>query len=249
MSSTRTLKPTLRAGGKSERWRSHFMRRAWLGAVGSLLLGGCLVDLDNRCGSHQKYNGDAIRCECAEGFGLVGTKCIACGENEVGSLSGCACAPGYLRASSEAPCAAQDTLGRACTKDEDCVHPDYNYCHLGDTGGYCTSAGCTSSKECPNSISYACNTRESPSFCERPPTGFGAQCSSDEQCAGFEASYCESASSKACLVNDCKADPDICYGDQVCCDIGLIGTSICIPPDQLANGACPAGGTLIKGGG
>jgi hypothetical protein len=218
--------------------------------VCSALLGGCLVDLNDRCGKHQKYDGENIRCVCEDGYGLVGNACVACGENEVGSLDGCACAPGYLRATPESPCAAEDTLGRACTKDEECVHPLYNHCHLiGDGSGYCTAAGCTTSDECPKAASYACNTREAPSFCERPPTGFGAQCASAADCASFEATYCETASAKVCLVNDCKANPDICYGDQVCCDILLIGTSICVPPDQLENGACPAGGTLISGGG
>ncbi|MFT3926428.1 MAG: hypothetical protein QM778_28040 [Myxococcales bacterium] len=247
MSSTTFSKRTPHAEGPPPAWRG-LSGAGWLVALCSALLGGCLVDLDDRCGTHQKYDDTLIRCVCADGYGLYGTKCLACGENEVGSLDGCSCAPGTLRVTPDAPCSVQDTLGKACTKDEECVHPTFNHCHLTDGGGYCTQPNCTTTMECPTSASYACNTREAPSFCERPPTGFGASCAGPDDCASFEASYCEVNSSHACLVNNCAANPSICYGDQVCCDIGLIGQSICIPPDQLSDGACPAGGKLIKDG-
>jgi hypothetical protein len=31
----------------------------------------------------------------------------------------------------------------------------------------------------------------------------------------------------------------------VCCDIGLLGQSLCLPPSELMDGNCPAGGTLV----
>ncbi|HEX2679105.1 MAG TPA: hypothetical protein VHM19_20790, partial [Polyangiales bacterium] len=104
---------------------------------------------------------------------------------------------------------------------------------------------CKSSADCDTTVDYACNDRVSPSFCERPPRGLGTSCASDADCAGFTASYCEALSSHVCLVNECKADPDRCHGDWACCDIALLGGSICVPPSEVMNGMCPAGGTLI----
>jgi hypothetical protein len=225
------------------------VRARLLRGLGLLLAGltaGCLVDPDKPCGKHQTYDGE--RCLCSDGYGLVGTHCVACGENEVGSLDGCTCAMGYLRTAPEEPCEAQDALGIPCKEDADCVHPEYNHCQSGDGEGYCTKRDCTNSSECPTAADYACNTRMSPSFCERPPTGLGTACENDAQCSGLEASYCEAVSSHLCLVSNCKDDPDVCYGDFVCCDIAILGASICIPPGELEGGMCPAGGTLVQSG-
>jgi hypothetical protein len=51
-----------------------------------------------------------------------------------------------------------------------------------------------------------------------------------------------------CLKSDCKADPSVCPGDWACCDIALLGNSLCLPPAELSAGECPAGGHLITGG-
>ena len=80
---------------------------------------------------------------------------------------------------------------------------------------------------------------------EHPPSGLGQACSLSDECAGNQASYCETVVAKSCVVNDCAPDPNRCYGDWLCCDIGLLGQSLCIPPSELEDGNCPAGGSLV----
>ena len=209
----------------------------------SVALSGCYVDPDKRCGDHQEYDG--VRCICAEDYGLVDNECVVCGKHEVGSLSGCGCSEGYIRRTPSGPCEESGGLGSECTKDDDCLDPAYPHCQIAADGGYCTQSGCETSDECDTSVDYACNTRETPSFCERPPVGLGTACTEAADCSDFSANFCESLVSKVCLPGGCKEDPGQCHGDWACCDIALLGNSICVPPTELTAGACPAGGTLI----
>ena len=211
--------------------------------AGTSLASACLVDSDRRCGEHQEYDGK--RCICADGYGLVDNACVKCGKHEEGSLSGCACSEGYLRKGADGRCEELDELGTACASDADCVDPTFGHCADLGADAYCTSTGCEDSEACDTAIDYACNTRESPSFCERPPEGLGTSCSSSDECSGFAAGFCEALSSHVCLVGECKRDPTLCHGDWVCCDIALLSSSICVPQSELTDGACPAGGTLI----
>jgi len=210
-----------------------------------LLVPSCLVDLDDRCGANQHYDTDNAVCVCEGDFALQGNSCVRCPENETGAVGGCTCLPGFARPTPGAPCAELAALGQDCKSDDDCGDELYGYCHVadGDDVGYCTAADCSTAADCPTD--YGCNTRESPAFCERPPKGLGEACKSDADCEGNEAAYCETVQEHACVVNDCAADPNKCHGDWVCCDIGLLSQSLCIPPDALEDGACPVGGTLI----
>ena len=217
----------------------------WLGLMlPSLLLASCLVDTDHPCGKLQVPEGD--HCACQSGYGLTGNTCVACGTNEVGSLDGCVCAPGFGRTDDSLPCVATDVLGQACKVDADCNDTTFSHCQMKGDAGYCTHAGCASSADCSND--YECNTKGDPSFCERPPGGFGMDCTSSSDCAGLEASYCESVVARACVVSGCKADVSLCPGSWSCCDIALLGASLCLPPSQLDNGNCPGGGKLVSGG-
>jgi hypothetical protein len=175
----------------------------------------CLVDLDHRCGAHEHYDSDQAYCACDDGYAVTGNQCLPCGENEIGSADGCICKEGFDRATPDA----------ACTE-------------LGDVQRSCETAA-----DCPTN--YGCDTRQSPALCVAPPDGLGLPCTSSDDCAGHTASYCETVSAHACLVNDCAPDPSKCHGDWVCCDIGLLTQSLCIPPGQLENGACPAGGSIV----
>jgi hypothetical protein len=208
-------------------------------------LGACLVDLDERCSEHQLYDAQNARCSCEDGFGLVDQVCVACDANEVTVNGVCECAPGFARKQEGGACEENAALGAACNDDSDCTSEEYPGCRFpaGSGEGYCTSLDCESSADCHND--YGCNTREDPSYCEQPPSGLGAACSSSDDCADFDAAFCESVVAKACVVSDCKSDPDKCHGDWVCCDIALLGDSLCVPPTQLEQGNCPAGGELI----
>ena len=206
----------------------------------------CLVDLDDRCGEHQVYDSEQGNCACTGDYALVNNRCEPCGEHESGSPEGCVCEEGFSRATPGAACATLAGLGQDCTSDADCGDPGYGYCYVADEGtpGYCTAPDCSTAADCPTD--YGCNTRQAPAFCERPPQGLGIACTSSAQCEGNAASYCETVQAHACLVNDCKPDPNKCHGDWVCCDIGLLSQSLCLPPDELEDGNCPAGGTLIS---
>ena len=205
----------------------------------------CLVDLDDRCGRHQRYDADQANCVCETAYALVGTECVACAENEVGSADGCVCVEGYARPTPSAACETLAGLGQDCTSDETCGDERYPSCRIEPDAdsGYCTSVNCSTSADCPTN--FGCNTRTAPSFCEKPPSGLGEACSSSSECAGFAAPYCETVVAHSCVVNDCAPDPNKCHGDWLCCDIGLLSQSLCIPPDELEDGNCPAGGTLI----
>jgi hypothetical protein len=213
--------------------------------VVALATPACLVDLDDRCGENQRYDSDQANCRCDAGFELVGTTCVACGENEIGSADGCVCDAGFSRATPDANCEKLAGLGQECASDADCGDERYGHCRLetGGAPGYCTTPDCATSADCPGD--YGCNTRETPTFCEHPPQGLGVPCTSSSECDGNVASYCETVSAHACLVNDCKPDPNKCHGDWVCCDIGLLSQSLCIPPSELEAGNCPVGGMLI----
>ena len=205
----------------------------------------CIYDANDRCGAHQAYEDG--HCVCAAGFGLVQQECVPCGDHEVGNPTGpCECEEGLVRAAEGEPCSEPvgDAVGEPCSSDDDCPGADFPYCELEGDAGYCTKSDCTAGGEdCPGS--YACNDRNDPSFCERPPTGLGTACESDEDCADFEADYCELFTQHACVVEGCAADPTICHGDWVCCDITIIDASFCTPPGELVDGECPGGGTLV----
>ena len=213
--------------------------------LASWLAPACLVNLDSRCGEHQIYDAEQGNCACTGDYALVNDHCEPCAEHETGSPDGCVCSEGFSRATPDAACAELAGLGQDCTSDADCGDPNYSYCYQAERGatGYCTAPGCNSAADCPTD--YGCNTRQAPAFCERPPQGLGIACTSSDDCAGNTASYCETVSAHACVVNDCKPDPSRCHGDWPCCDIGLLSQSLCVPPDALEDGNCPAGGTLI----
>jgi hypothetical protein len=213
---------------------------AWICAITP----ACLVDLDQRCGEHQHYDPEQANCACNLDYTLTDGVCVPCGENETSSSDGCVCVEGFTRATPEAACEALAGLGQACQADADCGDERYPHCRLEAELGYCTGRDCGTAADCPTD--YGCNTRTTPSFCEKPPEGLGQACSDSQECEGYAASYCETVQAHACLVNDCQPDPSKCHGDWVCCDIGLLSQSLCLPPDQLeSDGSCPAGGTLV----
>ena len=215
------------------------LRARWL--LAALIAPACLYDSSDRCGDHQVLQDD--QCVCEAGYGLVDQQCVACKDDEVSNPIGpCDCAEGLVRVAEGAECT--EAVGQACTTDADCPSPDFPHCQLDGATGYCTSTGCVAGAgDCPGA--YGCNDRVTPSFCERPPEGLGASCTTSDDCAGSVASYCEALSAHACLVPGCAADPSICHGDWVCCDLALISNSLCAPPSELVDGACPAGGTLV----
>jgi hypothetical protein len=80
----------------------------------------------------------------------------------------------------------------------------------------------------------------------REPTGVGASCNSDADCAAYDAKYC-AVQTHSCLINRCATKENVCQTMATCCDYGalLAGLSLCLPNEQLNDGKCPMGGTRV----
>jgi hypothetical protein len=213
---------------------AHWLRAAVaLFAFAAVAPVACVFDPSDRCGPNEVIYGDNERCVCVEGAALTPAGCVLCGEHEMPGGTGCVCAPGYTRAPGETACEAEPlALGAACTQT--CDDPTFNHCELNSQGsGYCTSTGCTGD-DC--SGGYACDTGVSPSVCRRPPTGAGQSCTSPADCAGTEATYCDSFMTHSCIVEGCSLSPNDCFTGSECCDLSQFGVPkpICVP-----TGGCP----------
>ncbi|MEM6731551.1 MAG: hypothetical protein AAF658_08335 [Myxococcota bacterium] len=206
---------------------------AWLGAF---IASSCIYDPDEVCGSGQRLVNEA--CECRAGFvELPDGRCEACPENEVVRDGVCDCADGFARDESTTCAEIVAGIGQTCTTDADCLDPNFPFCANAANDGYCTSTGCAMSDECGEE--FACNQERSPSFCERPPTGLGLACSSDADCAEFEASSCDTLVTGVCFVANCDLENDECFEGFICCDLSaFVGLgappTACVPP-----GDCP----------
>lgn len=77
-----------------------------------------------------------------------------------------------------------------------------------------------------------------------PPSGEGDPCSSQADCAGLDADYCQTVVEPyMCLVQGCADGIRMCHGDRVCCVIpvapldstrGLcVGRSSCVAPGEI----------------
>jgi hypothetical protein len=74
------------------------------------------------------------------------------------------------------------------------------------------------------------------------PTGLMEPCGSQDDCAGYDASFCNLLMEpNVCLIPDCTPSPDDCPADYFCCDFmaaieetaGLPDT-LCIPTDSMS---------------
>lgn len=200
-------------------------------------LGACLYDPDDPCSPNQELKGGVCRCEPGAVPDGEGRGCTPCGANEVAAGLACMCAEGYARVDEDRPCERLPAgLGAPCGAEGlACADPDYDYCRAtGSTSGYCTSTGCETSADCPPL--HACEQDGDVRFCERPPTGQGMACASSEDCAGLEASYCETFQTHVCLVPDCTVEPDSCHEGWECCDLSSLGLdeTLCVE-----EGLCP----------
>jgi len=205
-------------------------RAAALPMLLGLMVGACTFDPDDRCGPHQKIYGDNESCVCVEGAALTATGCVPCGEHEVAGSASCVCASGYSRSAEGAACEpVPQGFGAACSADQPCSDATYGHCQpAASETGYCTSVGCASSSEC--SGGYACDLSASPSVCKRPPLGQGKSCVSASDCAGSEATFCETFMVHQCLVQNCTLSPNDCFEGWVCMDLSMFGLpNLCTP--------------------
>jgi hypothetical protein len=202
-------------------WAAHSRRRtaAWL-ALGALA-SGCVLDSDDLCSENQVIWGDDQRCVCAEGTAYTPDGCVACSANESSSAAGCVCVMGYARpAPGEACQEIPAGIGDVCSGDAECGNP-YPHCQIANGVGYCTSQDCSGAGDC--GAGYSCNTGATPTYCRRPPVGAGKACTSPADCAGTEATFCDTFVTQSCLVQDCNLAADDCFAGTECCDLSSFG--------------------------
>jgi hypothetical protein len=196
---------------------------------------GCLYDPDERCGENQVYSELDSLCVCAAETAPTEQGCEPCGEDEVAGPNGCDCAEGFSRPEPDAACEETPAaLGVDCDAgNAPCSDARFNHCQVvEDASGYCTSTDCSSTADCEGG--YACDTTASPSYCRRPPVGAGRSCSSDDDCAGTEATYCDTFMSQSCLVQGCSPSSDDCFEGSECCDLSGFGVAepLCVPKGE-----------------
>ena len=201
----------------------------------------CLYDSGDRCDRGQRFDSAAGLCVCDEAQNLIAgdSGCVACGEHEVASNDACSCAEGYTRPSAGAPCTDfPPALGTACASDKDCPDAIFDTCHvLSDGSGYCTNA-CPDRTVCLGG--YACDTASAPSYCERPPSGQGKSCASDADCAGTEATWCETFNSHECFVQGCSLTKNDCFPGKECCDLSKASLGLMTNPICVDDTTCPS---------
>jgi hypothetical protein len=195
---------------------------------------GCFYDSDHRCDSTQRFDDAAGVCICREGSVPGAHGCISCGEHETAQGDNCVCVEGYAKPAEGGACALiPEALGAECDPTAPACDSRYPSCHATSNAlGYCTTE-CTSSAECTGG--FVCDTSGNPPYCQRPPVGVGQKCTSNADCASFEATYCESLQSHVCLVQGCTKTPNDCFPGNDCCDLTSVGLpTVCVPA-----GTCP----------
>jgi hypothetical protein len=194
---------------------------------------GCVLSSD-RCGPNEMISGDPERCVCVPGTALTAAGCVTCGANEEPAAMGCQCSAGFVRNTAGACEAAPPAMGVACSASSPCRDATYNYCATSASGdGYCTTSGCAGG-DCTGG--YACDLSATPSYCKRPPTGLGMSCTASSDCAGTEATYCDTFQTHSCLVQGCTVSPNNCFEGWDCCDLSGFGVPM---PICVAKGTCP----------
>lgn len=213
------------------------MKRLTALLLSSVLIGiaplACVYDSDEPCGPRQQLI-SADRCACEAGYVPGESGCVPCGADERESGGECVCVEGFARRADGAACEPIPAeLGVACdVESAPCPAGKYPLCRVTDgTAGYCTN-DCDDAGDCDGG--YACQRDGADSFCRRPPVGHGLSCQSDEDCAGGEATYCETFQSHLCLVPCSAGNTEGCFGGEVCCDFTLF-EPICVPGDACTS--------------
>ncbi len=216
-----------------------------LAALSAFGMFGCIVGGD-RCDAHQvELDKDShVVCVCEPGavISASGVGCTPCGANEEVSGDSCVCAPGFARLTADGGCEASE-LGGACSSEAECGN-EYPYC-TGE-GGYCTARDCTRNADCAEG--WSCETAGEVRYCKKAPSGLGVSCESSDDCKDFEASSCDLLQTKTCMLQGCATGDVVCPNEWGCCDFsGLLGSplSVCVTPDQLSDGGCPFGGSMV----
>ena len=91
-----------------------------------------------------------------------------------------------------------------------------------------------------------CDKTLSPAECRDYPTGQGMPCETQEDCAGYDADFCETYVSFSCLVKECDVELNNCSDDYLCCGFAdqttfpegwILPLSLCVNKEGTA-GEC-----------
>lgn len=200
------------------------MRRwvRWLtlgGSISFLAVAGpsCMYDKSNPCGDDLVVEKDADgneRCVCPAGTIYSPTGCVECGPNQIVQGAACVCDEGYTMGA-DGKCQEISSTGAA-----------------GDTGT-------GSEPEC--AVNDDCDTTEicAAGVC-RQPTGWGATCTTSDDCAGFEANFCDTFQG-GCTVSNCTNVPNTCPAGYDCCDLSAVAgfAIMCIPTGPYCSTPAP----------
>ena len=181
-------------------------------------IGGCVYDANNLCGPHMTYDTALDACLCADNAIVDGLRCTPCAADQVVIAGACGCAAGSAE-NADGVCERITGLGDACASASDCTNPAYAYCAPGVAGPTCTST-CTDDTGCADA--YTCATWEPQPYC-REFVGLGASCTSSADCAGTDATFCDTYQSHTCIVGGCSVDESACPRGTLCCDFSQYG--------------------------
>ena len=81
---------------------------------------------------------------------------------------------------------------------------------------------------------------------EKGPEGLGVPCTSDDDCTGSEATFCDTLITSSCLVQDCALEGSDCPPGYECQDLSGFGAAgnVCVAaPCELEADDCPDGFT------
>jgi hypothetical protein len=210
-------------------------RRTFVSVLGAAVaaLGGCAVDEADQCGPNMDYSDELRVCLCVDNAIEVAGGCEVCGESEVVDRANnrCVCPEGQVGIEG-GMCQAIAGLGDECNDtDLACEDTVYSLCAMpGGAGtGYCTKP-CMEDAECDDA--YTCADWEEEPYC-RSYTGLGQSCESSDDCAGTDATVCDTFQSHTCLVGGCSLELDDCPRGTGCCDLSAYGAgTLCISPES-----------------
>jgi hypothetical protein len=187
----------------------------------------CVYDASERCGPNMTYDPTLQACLCADNAIVDKLGCTPCPADEVVIAGACGCAPGSAK-NADNVCERITGLGDACETGADCTNPAYAYCAPGVAGSSCTST-CTDNAGCGDA--YTCATWETQPYC-REFVGLGTPCATSDDCAGTDATFCDTYQSHTCIVAGCSLDHGACPRGTMCCDFSQYGLG------TLCAGAC-----------
>ena len=173
-----------------------------------------------------------MRAASAIGLGWLSAGCLVDRDRPCGD---------HFRESSTGTCLCREgsvpIAGRCEPEVESGPDGDSQLACEGDAG----DCACQSTSQCPDGL--LCDALDT-GQCIPEPAGLNQSCTSDDDCTGA-ATYCETFSSGRCQIEGCKERDGVCPGDMACCDYAVIGRSLCIFPENLEQGSCPAPGQLV----